>query len=241
MTKTVGIIGGLGTEASCSFCLNVNHKVRRVRKIQPHLVMDNVPVSQTVLEALAHGEPHGESKQEALTEALTLLENSVKRLNTLNVKLIVIPCNTVHVFIDQLRRISTAPILSIIEETAEEGKKKELKKIGLLASTTTVKAGLYEKEFKKHGIELVIPNEEEQNSLSESIVRAANSEHTAQDKEKIHRIIEIFKEKGAEAVILGCTDLFLLVSEKESVLPIINSTEVLENATAEKIMASAEN
>lgn len=230
MIQTIGIVGGLGTEASCSFCLNVNHKVRKTHAQQPHLIMDNVPVPHTVLEALAQGKlvQGKESSQEALV-MLTLLQDSVKRLNALKVSSIVIPCNTVHVFLQQLRRISSAPIVSIIEETARECKSRLFKKVGLLASGTTVKAGLYEKELKKQDIELVIPLEEEQQKVSEIIIRAANSEHTEEDRKLMLSLVQNFEEKGAEAVVLGCTDLFLIVKAQDASLPLINSTEVLED------------
>ncbi|MBI2666135.1 amino acid racemase [Candidatus Woesearchaeota archaeon] len=232
-TKTLGIVGGLGTETSCSFCLSVNTKINQMHETQPHFIMDNVPVPKTVIKTIAHGNHSEEMRQ--------LLKDSVQRLNTVGAKAIVIPCNTVHVFIDELRQISQVPIFSIIEETVRECQKKSFRTVGLLASTTTVKAKLYARELQEKGIKVILPTEEEQHALSESIVRINFVQQGVKDKENMHLQIKKLREQGAEAVILGCTDLFLLVSEKESVLPIINSTEVLENAAIDWLTSVKEN
>lgn len=227
MTTTLGIVGGLGTETSCSFCLNVNHKIRRTHQAQPHIVLDNVPMSMEGEKSLKHGI--------FSKETVKLLEDSVQRLNNANASLIVIPCNTVHIFLSQLRERSNVPILSIIEETVKECQKRSITKVGVLSSTTTFKSGLYTKVLKEEGIECVDLTHEQQEFVSECILRIVNGEHKEEDSHKIIGIIEELKVKGAELVILGCTDLFLIVSESESPLPIINSTEVLENAAVREI------
>jgi len=104
--NTIGIVGGLGTETSCSFCFNVNDRIKKSYKKQPHLIMDNVPMPDEEFHKIANGERS--------EKVLELLEESIRRLNMINSDLIVILCNTVHVFIDQLRNISRTPILSII-------------------------------------------------------------------------------------------------------------------------------
>ncbi len=222
MNKTLGIIGGLGTETSCSFCLNVNNSVRKRDQAQPRLLMENVPISDKALQIIAKG---GFS-----AEVLGILVDSVKRLNRAKVDLIVIPCNTVHVFINDLRRISDVPLLSIIEETVKECKDKSLKKVGVMGSTTTIKEELYHTELRKQSIGMIIPNEEDQHFVSECIIRIFNQNILPGDKQKMIEIIEKMKEKGAESIILGCTDLFLIITPDDVSIPLINSTQVLEES-----------
>ncbi len=221
MDKTIGIIGGLGTETSCSFCLNVNNSIKKISEGQPRLVMENVPISHKALNTIARG---GFS-----AEVLGLLVDSVKRLNRAKVDLIVIPCNTVHVFINDLRKISDVPVLSIIEETATACKDKSFMRVGVLGSTTTIKEELYFAELRKQSIEMIIPNEEDQHFVSECIIRIVNQNTVPEDKQRMIEIIERMNEKGAEAIILGCTDLFLIITPEDIAVPLINSTEVLEN------------
>ncbi len=232
MTQRLGIIGGLGPETSCSFCLNVNNGVKRTQDAQPQIIMENVPVSDKALNTIAKGN--------FSAEVLGLLVDSVKRLNQCKVDLIVIPCNTVHIFINELRRISDAPILSIIEETARECKKNSFQKVGVLGSTTTIKEGLYATELQKHFIEVVVPNKEEQDFVSECIIKIISQDVAKEDKQKMLEIIQRLVENGAEAVILGCTDLFLLVSAEDVSILLVNSTNVLEKATVEFMAARVE-
>lgn len=228
MKRTIGIVGGLGTETSCKFCFSVNHKIKNVHQHQPHIIMDNVPMSRELENIIAHGN--------ASEEVAKLLHDSVKRLNISTADIIVIPCNTVHVFIDKLREHSRVPIMSIIEETAQECKKKDFSKVGILGSSLTINSKMYEKELKKHSIEAVIPEKDEQHFISSTILRIINLEHTEEDKQKLIQIVERMKDKGAEAVILGCTDLFLLLAKEETSIPKIDSTEVLEDAIVSRII-----
>ena len=92
------------------------------------------------------------------------MKDSIRRLNKARVHGIVIPCNTVHVFIEELRATTRVPILSIVEETVKICKKKKFRKVGLLASTKTVQGRLYAKELNKKNIQSV--------SLGTQVLRA---------------------------------------------------------------------
>jgi len=228
MKQVIGIVGGLGTETSCKFCFSVNHKIKKIHNCQPHIILDNVPISNKQLNLFAHGN--------ASMEVAKLLHNSVKRLNLSTANVIVIPCNAAHVFIDQLREHSRVPIMSIIEETAKECKNKSFRKVGVLGSSLTINSGMYKKELQKHSIGMVIPEPDEQHFISSCIIKIIHLEQTEEDKQKMLQIVEKMKNKGAEAVILGCTDLFLLLANEETSLPKIDSTEILENALVSRVI-----
>ena len=224
--KTLGIIGGLGPETSCKFCLNINLKVKSETDVQPHILLDNLPIS-------------GESENKLINggisdEHLNLLKDSIVRIQN-NVDFIVIPCNTVHIFIDQLRMISNVPIISIIEGTINECKRLKLNKVGLLASTKTVKENLHGKELQKEGISLIVPNNLDQSFISECIVRIINQKIKNTDKKKLLEIMNKLVKQGADGIILGCTDLPLLVNQLLLDVPLINTTEVLENIAVKLI------
>jgi len=232
MDKKLGIVGGLGSETSCSFCLNVNQAIKRSQGKQPQIILENVPISDQATESIANGE--------FSAEALGLLVDSVKRLNACKVNFIVIPCNTVHIFINDLRKISDVPILSIIEETAKECKNQSFTQVGVLGSTTTIKERLYATELQKNGISAIIPSKEDQTFVSACIIKILNQNTTIEDKQKMIFIIQEMQSKGAAAIILGCTDLFLLVSPPDVPLPLINSTQILENTVIEILTSNTE-
>jgi len=221
--KRLGIIGGLGPETSCKFCLNINTKLRELKACQPDIVMENLPVSLEAEKKIVNG------VQE--TEHLGLILRALEKLNKADVDMIAIPCNTVHIFLPELRKRSKAPILSIMEECAKVCK--GLKKVGLLGSSTTVKAGLHAIELNKRNIAVLVPSEEDQNAVNEIILKITNGIATESDKKDLLAIIDKLKSQGAEAVILGCTDLQLLVSKAS--LPLIDTCTVLENAVVQML------
>ncbi|MDO8642944.1 MAG: amino acid racemase [Candidatus Woesearchaeota archaeon] len=221
--RILGVIGGLGPETGCTFCLNVNRKFKLFTKRQPHIVLDNLPISQKAEERLIKGGPS--------QEHLDLLLESVHRPNRLDVDFIVIPCNTVHIFIDELREKSRAPILSIVEETTKKCREMKRTKVGILGSTKTIQSGLHATELKKGGIESITPNEIDQRFVSECILRIINNKIREDDKEKMRTIIEKLENRGAEGILLGCTELPRLISNQDAHIPIINTIQILEDAS----------
>lgn len=226
--KRLGIIGGLGPESSCSFCVNVNNKFRKIKNCQPDIVLENLPISDEAERGIINGDM-GEEHFQLITKA-------VKRLNKADVDFIVIPCNTVHVFIDNLRLISKKPILSIMEECAKECLNKGIKKVGLLGSTKTINEGLFNKELKTIGIEALSPDGKEQSKISETIIKIIHNNVKGEDKLFLLNIINKLKKSGAEAVILGCTELHLIIKEEDSPLPLIDSCKVLEDSATKELL-----
>ncbi|MDO8510775.1 MAG: amino acid racemase [Nanoarchaeota archaeon] len=222
MVKCIGIIGGLGPKTAFQFAQNLNDRITSVTKIQPDLLLENLPVSDEQLERMTKGEP--------CPEIPKLMLDSVRKLNSAGVDLIVIPCNTVHVFIGPLRQASTTPILSIIEETARVCKEKKLKTVGILASNTTIKQNLYTDELAKFGIKTVIPLKKEQNKINEIIFRINRDNSTIEDKKFLLEITRSLRDHDAEAVLLACTDLQQLISSKDTTVPLLDTLAILEEA-----------
>ena len=224
--RRLGIIGGLGTETSCTFCLNVNNKFRQTINQQPDIVLENLPVSVEAERKIINGELG--------TEHFKLLVQAVKRLNNAGVDCIAIPCNTVHVFLPELRKLSNKPVLSIMEECAKECKKMNVKNVGLLASATTVKSRLHADELKKHGIILLVPGKKDQQIINQTIIKILHNTAGEKDRQNLLAIIDKLRAQGAEAVILGCTDLPLLISEAS--VPLIDTRSVLENSAVQNLL-----
>lgn len=222
--KRLGIIGGLDPETGFKFCLNINNRFKEITNIQPDIVLENLPISEKAEQEIINGDV-GE-------EHLLLLKKAVERMNHYHnqIDLITIPCNTVHVFIDELRNRSRIPILSIIEECALVCKEHKLMKIGLLASTKTINERLHEKELEKQCIIVIKPKIDEQNKLSKIILKIIKNETNEEDKEFVKNVINNMKQQGAEAIALGCTTFSLLIGKRDSPIPIIDSLEVLENS-----------
>jgi len=226
--KRLGIVGGLGPETSSKFCLEVNREFRELTGSQPNLVLENLPVPISLEQDVVNG---SDSR-----EMLKLLREAVINLNKNHVDLITIPCNSVHTFIEDLRAVSEKPILSIIEECAKKCHKAGIKKVGLLATQKTINERLFFKEFTNLGIKIITPASDNQKRINEIILKIIKGTAKKREKEELLRIITDFERAGAEGVILGCTDLSLLLSEKDCKLTVFDTCKILKEASIIKMV-----
>lgn len=224
----LGIVGGLGTQTSCDFCLNVSRKVRARTNIQPGIVLENVSLPISLEEKMIMGEES--------PEMFSVLTNAVRRLEAAGSNLIVIPCNTVHCFIDELRKSTKVRIISILDEIANECERLGLKKVGILATQTSINKNLHSAKLKGKGIEFVLPSDDEQKQLNTLIVGILNNNISGHRKKLLVDIINRMKSEKAEAVIFGCTDFHIILSEKDSPLPLIDTLKVLEEAAVNSLI-----
>ncbi len=220
--KVVGIVGGLGPETTAKFFDDLNSRFRKLASVNPSVVVDNVRMPLLEERKLVRG-----SKSR---KVLGLLEDSVMRLNATDANFIVIPCNTVHVFIEELRQVSEIQILSITEETARALAERGIHKVGLLATNGTVKNKVFEKSLSERKITAVLPNGEEQATITNTILNILNGNSGIIDRMNIDIIRNRLIERGAEAVILACTDLQLIANNDESEIETIDTLKVLEDA-----------
>jgi len=165
---------------------------------------------------------------------LPKLKECVAVLNESGVDCIVIPCNTAHIFIDELRGMSDVPIISIIEETVKRISKEKFMRVGLLATGSSVDNNLFQRHFSNGKINFVVPSEDDQKELFNCLHETLLSGKASEDvKEKMDGIVSRLKEKGVDCIVLGCTDLQSMIGEVD--IPIIDSLDVLADFCFEKI------
>jgi aspartate racemase len=233
---SVGIIGGLGPETTSKLYLKLVRKVRKMYGYYPSILIDSISF-HTILEKDIIVDSKNEHKM------LPILIKSVERLNKGDCNFIVLPCNTLHIFIKNLRKVSKSPVISIIDETAVYTRRRGYRKVGLLASGKTIDSKLYESPLRKAGIDIVLPDKREQRKISEIITRILEKKSTLKDREKLENIIDNMARRGSEAIILGCTDLQLLIKSSNKIETIDTMRvlfesviEIYKNKTNEKYL-----
>lgn len=163
-----------------------------------------------------------------------IINNSIVKLAASGADFAIIPANSVHFAFNEIEKISSIPILSRVEITAKECEEKGYKKVGVLGVGMTMSDGLFDKSLNKYGIKSVAPNKHEQKIVNDTIyneiVPAKTTKDTAQ---KIIQVINSLKKQGCDAVILGCTELPLIINEKNSPLPFIDTTRLLAGKALE--------
>ena len=225
--KIIGILGGMGPEATIDLFYKII-KFTPAEKDQDHLriIIDNNPkIPDRTAAILGKGE-----------DPLPALRETAQNLEKAGADFIIIPCNTAHYFLSSIQESVNIPVLNMIEETAKETKKRisQIKKVGLLASIGVYRSGIYHQHFKKFHIEVISPQEKDKEEIMKVIytIKAGNLSKRA--KKNILKITQKLIDKGAEAIIAGCTEIPLILKEGDISFPLIDPTQVLAKIAVQK-------
>ncbi len=140
---------------------------------------------------------------------------------------ILLCANTTHMFADIIQQNISVPVIHIAEETAKEIAKQKLKTVGLLGTKFTMEKAFFKERLTKFGIETLIPDEAERDFIHANIFdELGKGIFTSETKNKYLEIIGKLKQKGAEGIIFGCTEIPLLIKKEESPLPVFDTLRI---------------
>lgn len=224
--KAIGILGGIGPQASlylCKLLIKISVKLFGVKNNDdfPEIILDSIPVPGFI------------SNVAEKKVALEMLKQRVAKLNNCNISYFGIACNTAHIFLDNLQKVSQAEFLSMIDEVVKRVKEDKISKVGLLASLATIREGLYQKAFEKESIKILIPTKKEQKFFEIIVNNVLAEKVTSKDRKLLVLVSNSLKKKGANGIVLGCTELPLVFPKRYS-LPVYNSVEILAIALLRK-------
>jgi aspartate racemase len=224
--KTVGIIGGLGPETTAKFYMQIMSLCAKKNFEQrPNILITNVPISHKLEEKFI-------SRSIGKKEFRVLLTNAARTLEKGGADFIVLPCNTAHVFINDIKNSVNIPALSIIDESINVLKSNGVKKAGLLSTPATIKNKLFDGK-----IDLCLPSKNNQQKMGTIINSILNNQQLDENRIKLLKIIDGISEKS-DALLLACTDLQLLIPEKEiNGIEIFDTMQILADATVKEILS----
>ncbi len=164
-------------------------------------------------------------------EIAKIITNAALALQTAGATCILLGANTMHNIAPQVRSVINIPLIHIAEETGKAILKKGIKKVALLGTKYTMQLPFFKEVLSNMGIETIIPNESDIEIINEGIYKElALGIVTTETKEKYLKIMQKLKEAGAEGVILGCTEIPLLIKESDFNLPLFDTTFIHANA-----------
>lgn len=227
--KTVGIIGGLGPETTSEFYLDIVFSCfKKTKVVRPGIIIASVPLPYEIEEDLIMGNKGKE-------RYVPFLVNEAKRLQKAGADFIVMPCNSLHVFINEIREAVDVPVLSIIEETVKFLKNNKLQKVGIVSTSATIQNKLYENAFEENGIKYVTPDDFQQAKMGKFILNLVTGQQKNRDREELNQIINEFEKKDVDCVALACTDLQLLIP-KHPRLRIFDTMKIFADVTVDEIL-----
>jgi aspartate racemase len=222
--KRCGIIGGMGPVATADLYRSITRHTR-AGKDQNHLriIIDSHPQIPDRTAAILSA---GESPAPYLLESIEILQNA-------KVDFIICPCNTAHFFLRRMKTQIKVPFIDMIDETMKFLYDNNIAAAGLLSTAGTAKSGIYRESAEKFGIEIILPSEKEISAEMEAIggkegIKAGfQFEKSKKNKTVFLEIIENFRKKGIDAVIMGCTEIALCLEKEDTLMTLINPTDIL--------------
>jgi aspartate racemase len=220
--KKLGVLGGMGPEATADFYLRIISRCQKkfgamYNSDFPHIIVNSYPV------------PDGDmwtNYDKKLVESG--LQENAKLLEKCGADFLALPCNSVHNFIGVVREAVDRPVLSIIEEVTKKILEKNLKKITIFGTGFTLSQKIYEKGFEKYGIESVVPCSKHQEQIGEIILRIESGVREEEDKKALIDITDILADKkGVQGIVLGCTEIPLLIKESDFPINAFDTLEIL--------------
>ena len=232
--KILGIIGGMGPDATVDlFARIVAATPARTDQDHLHILIDNDPSVPDRTAAILSG---GESP-------LPHLVRSGQRLVDAGAELLALPCNTAHHWYEELSESVPVPVLHMLRESAAAGRARwpRATTYGLLATSGTVASRLYHKAFGEKGLEVIAPDDDEQRDLVMGAIYGPEGVkggmRTGPPRERTELAIQSLVERGAEVIILGCTELPLLFRTGASEFaPLLDPTAVLAEVCVRRAM-----
>lgn len=218
--KKLGLVGGMGPESTIPYYRGIVYGVQeRVGEtFFPELSIESVNVFDVL--RLCR-----EQRYDELTEYLM---RPIGNLTRSGADVIALAANTPHIVFDRLRARSAVPLASIVEATAGEAARLHMSRIGLLGTIFTMKNDFFRKPFQRRNIEIIIPSDEEAAWIDDKIASELElgiiNEETRAGLQAITGRMK--KEKGIEAVILGCTELPLLIDDATSPVPCLDTMKI---------------
>lgn len=230
MPGTIGIIGGMGPLATVDmFNKIVRHTKAKSDQEHVRVCIDSNTRVPDRTRAILSGGP----------SPVPEMVLSAKLLEAMGADVLIIPCNTAHYFYDQVARAVNIPILNMIEETAKEIERKGIARAGILATDGTVQTGVYEKVLRSHGIGTVYPSAVEQEAVMEIIYKGVKAMNAGFPVSDFRNAVQCLFQKGAEAVVLGCTELPLAFEMYRLDYPHIDPTLTLVKKAIEFVGGEA--
>lgn len=227
--KTLGMIGGMSPESTVLYYQIINREVNRRLggNNSANIVMHSVNFAEiAALQAQGNWQQAG-----------VLLADSAQKLAQMGVEGLVLATNTMHKVADVIQAAVEIPLLHVVDATAAAIHAQGLDKVGLLGTRFTMSDGFYTQRMRELGIATVLPNEAQQAEIHRVIFEElCCNRFTDTAKRYYQQVVEDLQAQGAQGVILGCTEIGLLLQAQDCALPVWDSAVIHAMAAVEWIL-----
>jgi aspartate racemase len=230
MTRHIGIVGCTAEGAALCYrtiCLEAEPLMGK--HAHPEVTMHTIALA----DYMRHLSDHQDWK--AVAE---IMLRSVQALQRAGAEFVICPDNTIHAALPYVLPRSPLPWLHIAEEVGQEARRRGFKKLGLTGTRFLVNSEVYPEKLSALGIGFLRPSEEQREKINSIIFdELVRGQQTQQALRYLQQVIDELRTSGCDAVVLGCTEIPLLIGDKESSLPTLDSTRILARAALRHALA----
>lgn len=217
--KTIGLLGGMSWESTVTYYQIINEVIKKE--------LGGFHSAKVLLYSVDFAEIEECQAKGEWDKSAEILASAAKNLEKAGADFIVICTNTMHKVATKIQKELIIPIIHIAEATAYELKEHNIKKVALLGTKYTMTQTFYKEKLEDAEIEVLIPNEKDVELVNRVIYdELCMGIISKQSKQEYIRIIAKFAEQGAQGVILGCTEIGLLINQDDVSLPVFDTTQI---------------
>ncbi|TMO73594.1 aspartate/glutamate racemase family protein [Pseudoalteromonas aurantia] len=224
--KTVGLIGGMSWESTASYYRIINQRVKTR--------LGGLHSAKIVLNSVDFAEVAAMQQAGDWQLSAELLKSSARSLEAAGAQCIMICTNTMHKVADEVAATVSLPLIHIVDATAQVLIGKGVSKVALLGTRFTMSEPFYKTRLEQRGVDVVVPTDNEQTVIHDIIYQQLCLGDIREDsKQQYLDIINSLQYQGAQGVVLGCTEIGLLISQQDTDIPLFDTAEIHANAAVE--------
>jgi aspartate racemase len=224
--KTIGLIGGTGWVSTIEYYRTINLEINK--RLGGH------NAARCILYSFNYADINEFNLREDHAGVYNLVLDAVVKLKKGSADFILLCANTLHQYADDLQAEIKLPIVHIAEATAVEIKKQRLSKIGLLGTKFTMEMDFYTKKLRSAGIESLVPEKPERLFIHDTIMNELlRGIFKPEAKKRFLEIINVLEQRGAEGIVLGCTEIPLLIKQEDTHLPVFDTLKIHAQAAVD--------
>jgi aspartate racemase len=217
MMKVIGLIGGMTWESSLEYYRILNEEVRTQ--------LGGFSSAKILMYSIDFQELERQQRENRWDESAKLMVDAAKRLERGGADLLLICANTMHKVADEVQAAVRIPLIHIADATAEEAKRRGAATLGLLGTRFTMDGDFLKDRLSKHGLKVIVPGERSREAVHNIIYNElCFGKILPESRNAVLKIIEELRKDGAQAVILGCTELPLLVKQTDTSVTLLDTT-----------------
>lgn len=224
--KTIGLLGGMSWESTVPYYQIINEEVKNK--------LGGLHSAKIILYSVEFDEIEKCQSSGNWKKSGDILGKAAQNLEAAGADFILICTNTMHKVVPQISSMINIPIIHIADATADELQMNQIEKVGLLGTKYTMTQDFYKKKLIDRGIDVIIPDDTDIDVINDIIFHELCLGIIKEESRiKFKKIIESLKKKGATGVILGCTEIGLLIHQADSTLPVYDTTLIHAKKAAE--------